>query len=107
MPFIKKRTTVPFNRLKNKSHIYEVHQLYHQIYNHFQLLNNQIQLDGLTGLANRRTFDLEIKDLMAQKVPFTMIMIDIDFFKKVNDTYGHLVGDDVLKYLSRMIDAYH
>ena len=99
-----KKVAVPSNSLNIKSHIYEVHQLYHQISNHFQLLNNQIQLDGLTGLANRRTFDIEIKDLLDHKIPFTMIMIDIDRFKKVNDTYGHLAGDDVLRYLSRMID---
>lgn len=101
-----KKATIPINRLKIKSHIYEVHQLYYQLYNYFQLLNNQIQLDGLTGLANRRTFDIEIKDLLALKMPFTMIMIDIDFFKKVNDTYGHLIGDDVLKYLSRLIEQH-
>lgn len=101
-----KKTAVPINRLKIKSHIYEVHQLNQQIYDHFQLLNNQIQLDGLTGIANRKTFDLEIKDLIQCKIPFTLIMIDIDRFKKVNDTYGHLVGDDVLKYLSRKIEDY-
>ncbi len=99
-----KKPAVPFESLKINSHIYEVHQLYHQFHNHFQLLNNQIQLDGLTGLLNRRTFDIEIKDLLDHKIPFTLIMIDIDRFKKVNDTYGHLVGDDVLRYLSRMID---
>ena len=98
-----KKKTVPIDSLKIKSHIYEVHQLYHQIHNHFQLLNYQIQLDGLTGLVNRRTFDIEIEDLLEHKTPFTMIMIDIDRFKKVNDTYGHLVGDDVLRFLSRMI----
>ena len=99
-----KEAAIPINSFKIKSHIYEVRQLYHQIYDHFQLLNNQIQLDGLTGIANRRTFDIEIKDLIDHKIPFTMIMIDIDRFKKVNDTYGHLVGDDVLRYLSSMID---
>lgn len=101
-----KKGIVPIHLLKIKSHIYEVHQLYHQLYNHFQLLNNQIQLDGLTGIANRRTFDLEIKELITQKTLFTMIMIDIDLFKKVNDTYGHLIGDDVLKYLSHMIEQH-
>lgn len=98
-----KNTSVSFTNLKIKSNIYEVRQLYYHIQNHFQLLNNQIQLDGLTKLANRRTFDLVIKEWVEQKIPFTMIMIDIDRFKKVNDTYGHLVGDDVLKYLSSLI----
>lgn len=99
-----KGTSVPFTSLNIKSNIYEVRQLYYHVKNYFQLLNNQIQLDGLTGLANRRTFDLVIKDWVDQKIPFTMIMVDIDRFKKVNDTYGHLAGDDVLKYLSSMID---
>lgn len=93
------------DNLKIKSHIYEVDQLYHHIYHHFALLNNRIQLDGLTGIANRRTFDLMIRDLMDHNIPFTMIMIDIDYFKKVNDTYGHLVGDDTLKFLSAMLDS--
>ena len=55
-----KQTSV--SNLKIKSNIYEVRQLYYHIQNHFQLLNNQIQLDGLTDLANRRTFDLVIKE---------------------------------------------
>ncbi|MCH1626815.1 sensor domain-containing diguanylate cyclase [Ferdinandcohnia quinoae] len=91
------------NNMQFKSNIYEVNQLYHHISKHITLLNDQIQLDGLTGIANRRTFDQIIKVWISNKIPFTLIMIDIDHFKKVNDTYGHLVGDDVLKYLSKMM----
>ena len=90
-------------RLPDNSHIYEVTQLYKQLKRHFQLLSDQIQKDGLTGLANRRTFDEDIKRHVLMKNPFSLIMIDIDNFKKVNDTYGHLVGDDVLRFLSRLI----
>jgi diguanylate cyclase (GGDEF)-like protein len=91
---------------QNKSNIYEVRQLYHHLSNHINLLNSQIQLDGLTGLANRRTFDIEIRSLMEQHQPFSIIMLDIDKFKKVNDTYGHLVGDDVLKFLATIMMSY-
>ncbi|QOR68128.1 GGDEF domain-containing protein [Cytobacillus suaedae] len=90
----------------NKSSIYEVRQLYHHLFNHINLLNTQIQLDGLTGLANRRSFDIEIQSLIEHNQPFTIMMIDIDKFKLVNDTYGHLVGDDVLKYLATMMNLY-
>ncbi|WP_458414760.1 diguanylate cyclase [Schinkia sp. CFF1] len=90
-------------RLEMKSYIYEVRQLYKHIQNHFQLLTNQIQQDGLTGLANRRAFDIEIEKWVRQKIPFTLIMLDIDRFKKVNDVHGHLVGDDVLRFLAKML----
>ncbi|MCC7431408.1 diguanylate cyclase [bacterium] len=60
--------------------------------------------DELTGLYNRRYFqDIlyhEIKIHMRQNVELSLSMIDIDFFKKVNDTYGHLVGDFILKSFS-------
>lgn len=98
-----KGAIAPLESLKIKSKIYEVVQLSYHMYNHFELLNRRIQIDGLTGLANRRTFDIEIKELIDHQTPFTMIMLDIDRFKKVNDTYGHLIGDDTLKYLSAMI----
>ncbi|MCG7988805.1 MAG: GGDEF domain-containing protein [Candidatus Thiodiazotropha lotti] len=62
--------------------------------------------DALTGLANRRAFDTAIEQhsYSAQKnpspSPFTLMLIDIDHFKQFNDTYGHLVGDKVLRFLS-------
>ncbi|WP_394235049.1 diguanylate cyclase [Niallia oryzisoli] len=96
--------TGEIQHLEIKSQIYEVKQLYKHIQKHFQLLNTQIQQDGLTGLANRRSFDLEINDLILRKTPFSMIMIDIDNFKKVNDKHGHLVGDDVLRFIASIMD---
>jgi diguanylate cyclase (GGDEF)-like protein len=93
---------------KIKSNLYEVNQLYQslefafqQIKNHINQLDVEIQTDALTGVANRRTFNLVIKEQIQNGTPFSLIMLDIDFFKKVNDTFGHLKGDDVLIYLAR------
>lgn len=87
-----------------KSHIYEVHQLYKHVQNHFQLLNSQVQQDGLTGLQNRRSFDIQIKDWFKHQIPYSLIMLDIDRFKRVNDEFGHLAGDDVLKFLAALME---
>lgn len=60
--------------------------------------------DPLTGLGNRRRFDLKVQELRASEPPDTVIgaiMVDIDHFKPVNDTMGHLVGDTVLTLLAR------
>ena len=86
-----------------KSHIYEINQLYHHVYNYLVLLNKQVQLDGLTNLGNRRSFDTIIKEWFDLQIPFSIIMLDIDHFKKVNDTFGHLAGDDVLRHLSTLM----
>ena len=60
--------------------------------------------DELTGLSNRRCFDntFEKEFLRAQRYnnKLTLVMFDIDFFKKVNDTYGHQCGDYILKQVS-------
>jgi len=57
--------------------------------------------DGLTGLYNRHYFDdrLEAEFAFASRhgAPLTLLMLDVDFFKKVNDTHGHLAGDTVLR----------
>jgi diguanylate cyclase (GGDEF)-like protein/PAS domain S-box-containing protein len=59
------------------------------------------QLDGLTNIANRRQFDLvlnrEVNRARRNKHPLSFILFDIDSFKRYNDQYGHLVGDDCLK----------
>lgn len=56
--------------------------------------------DPLTGLRNRRTMDSMLSDLVQEKKPFVLVIVDIDYFKKVNDTFGHAVGDLVLTYLA-------
>lgn len=90
--------------LENKSMIAEVKQLYHDLRLHLNLLTDQNQTDALTGLMNRRMFDNVIEDWVNHQIPFSVIMLDIDNFKLVNDTYGHLVGDDVLKYLASILN---
>ncbi|MFD1929096.1 sensor domain-containing diguanylate cyclase [Sporosarcina siberiensis] len=58
-------------------------------------------IDPLTGLVNRRSMDETTKKWIDQKVPFSIILFDIDRFKRVNDTYGHSVGDEVLKFVAK------
>jgi diguanylate cyclase (GGDEF)-like protein len=66
-----------------------------------QFLSRQ---DSLTGLANRRSFDAFLQKAVASweahETPISMIMLDIDHFKDVNDTFGHSIGDQVLQALA-------
>jgi diguanylate cyclase (GGDEF)-like protein len=69
-----------------------------------EALESQARKDFLTGLSNRRDFmDLAEAALMRSERydrPLSVFMLDIDHFKKINDTYGHQVGDEVLRHLS-------
>ncbi|QAZ69012.1 diguanylate cyclase [Solidesulfovibrio carbinolicus] len=72
---------------------------------YIQKLRETAIRDPLTGLYNRRHFFEAAKtlhaDLARGETPMTLAMIDIDFFKKVNDTYGHAAGDEVLKHVAQ------
>ena len=63
--------------------------------------------DGLTGLYHHKYFELRLKEEMDRskryKHPLTLLMLDIDFFKKVNDTCGHLAGDMVLRGIAQIL----
>lgn len=65
-----------------------------------QQLRHLSETDSLTGLANRRTFDQqlhkEFQRFLRYRHPFSIVMVDIDWFKRINDTYGHPAGDHVL-----------
>jgi diguanylate cyclase (GGDEF)-like protein/PAS domain S-box-containing protein len=74
---------------------------------HLELeLTRQAHLDYLTGLSNRRHFmeqaEVEMSRAVRYDTPLSLLMIDIDLFKNVNDTYGHQVGDIVLQALSKI-----
>ncbi len=62
-----------------------------------QILENASQHDFLTGLSNRSKFMEDLQRLIDDNVPCTVMMLDIDDFKKINDTYGHAAGDITLQ----------
>lgn len=74
-----------------------------------ELLRQESLTDPVTGLSNRRFFDLVLKqqwsDCARNSLPISLIMIDIDFFKRYNDTYGHLAGDDALRKVARGLQS--
>lgn len=72
------------------------------------ILEKLSSLDGLTGIPNRRRFDEVLKAewerAKRHATSLSLIMLDIDFFKLYNDTYGHQGGDDCLKQVARILD---
>jgi diguanylate cyclase len=77
-----------------KSSLYQAHE--------------QAFIDPLTGVANRRAFDerikLEFGRWKRNKEPLALAVLDVDHFKSINDTYGHPVGDKVLRTICQVID---
>lgn len=73
----------------------------------FRVAREMAVTDELTGLPNRRGFNAEIKKLFhlssRYNHPLSVAVFDLDYFKVVNDTYGHAVGDEVLKGFTRMV----
>ncbi|KMY54532.1 hypothetical protein AC623_11905 [Bacillus sp. FJAT-27231] len=71
-------------------------------------LNRLSSLDGLTSIPNRRTFDQRIaaerKKAIQWNKPLSLLLLDIDFFKAYNDTYGHLSGDDCLRRVAFIME---
>lgn len=68
-------------------------------------LSSDVQTDPLTGLANRRGMAAALEAWQAQARPFSVIAIDIDHFKQVNDRCGHAVGDAVIQRLAQLMRA--
>jgi diguanylate cyclase (GGDEF)-like protein len=75
----------------------------------FEALDQRASTDPLTGLANRSTFDARLASLSSYfdryARPFSVIALDVDFFKKFNDTWGHEAGDRVLQHVAELLRA--
>lgn len=78
-----------------------------QLRENLQQVTTEAQRDGLTGLFNRRTFERMMEEnmlsAMHEKTELCLVILDVDHFKKFNDTYGHLLGDEVLKIVARTL----
>ncbi len=75
-------------------------------------VRNDSLVDALTGLANRRSFDERLATLLldasissSASSPLCLALVDIDHFKRINDTYGHTFGDEVLKAVARSLSG--
>ncbi|QQZ43452.1 GGDEF domain-containing protein [Pseudomonas sp. SK3(2021)] len=72
-------------------------------------IETQATLDSLTGLPNRRGFDLlaaqAMHEAQREPKPLTALLLDLDHFKRLNDTYGHLAGDQVLSGFARHLES--
>ncbi|MFC4776025.1 diguanylate cyclase [Paenibacillus sp. GCM10023252] len=100
-------TAPPFERHWN----YEAHHLskavmkaVHGLQSQTDLMTEQALTDPLTGLPNRARLDRWLNEERHDKArAYALLVIDIDYFKKVNDLHGHQMGDEALKHLSRVL----
>jgi diguanylate cyclase (GGDEF)-like protein len=71
-------------------------------------LEKLVNLDGLTQIANRRCFDdrlrFEWERLSREQQPLSLLLLDVDYFKRYNDCYGHQIGDDCLKAIAQALE---
>ena len=95
--YVTKPFSIPIVKAKIKNHL--------ELKRYKDLLKESSNIDGLTQIANRRSFDqaLEIETKRARRSGsyLSVLMVDIDYFKKYNDTYGHLEGDECLRKVAR------
>mgnify|MGYP000858049621 FL=1 len=93
--------------MQNNAYVESLQADYNKIEELYEKVGELSLTDSLTGLRNRRYLENNLFQMVVlaarHKVPVCFSMIDIDFFKLTNDTYGHVAGDYVLKELARLI----
>ncbi len=84
---------------------YEIVSTYHSqiLSKTLEEVKSLAQTDQLTGILNRREFLYQVGNLEGKYQAYSMVMIDIDDFKAINDTYGHAIGDSTLKLITQTI----
>jgi len=77
------------------------------IANLFEQIKKQALTDSLTGLYNRRHFDqclaIEVERALRLNQPFTLVSLDLDHLKKINDTFGHSIGDEAIRQIGEVL----
>jgi len=73
------------------------------LHGNIRKLREDLHKDPLTGLGNRRSLDAALQKFKSLQMDFSVLSIDIDYFKTVNDTHGHDVGDTVLQHLAQFL----
>ena len=96
-------------RLRAKTHQDELKSKNRQLEDMLTRVETLAIMDPLTGIFNRRRFEAvfsnEFKRSQRYQIPLCFMMIDIDHFKKINDTHGHQMGDAFLKEIARILQA--
>lgn len=99
-----------YYELKIFEHMYEVHALKNELEKKNTILNAIATTDKLTGIANRNKLDHVLEEEYQRTLrfghPFSILIMDIDHFKKVNDTHGHQTGDQVLVEMANLLKEY-
>ncbi len=94
------RDTVREKSKRDKSRMKELAGKVSGLKDELEQVRSEAERDGLTGVYNRKTFDLYIEEMVNRNAtvpsPFSLMLIDVDDFKIINDTHGHTVGDRVL-----------
>ncbi|MBD2176334.1 GGDEF domain-containing protein [Pseudanabaena sp. FACHB-1998] len=79
------------------------------LYDRALSLAREVTVDGLTQIANRRAFDQRLENewqrLARENSPLSLLLCDVDFFKRYNDRYGHPTGDDCLRAVAKAIES--
>lgn len=95
--------TKPFDLAELRARLRAAMRLDHLL----RLLAERADVDGLTGLGNRAAFNKRWKEKVAEAtrygLPLSLALLDVDFFKRINDTYGHPAGDQVLVSLAQLL----
>lgn len=89
-----------------KDQLKQTTQEVHQLKSELESMKEVAKTDGLTGLLNRRAFDAEMDRVVEEekgRQDICLLLFDLDHFKRINDDFGHLIGDKVLRYTSSLI----